>query len=201
MIVWAGIPSPGRGVASVRIHQPAGLGGHRGDTPPAAHPTRNAVEVGEGGVAFGVHNQVHVLGPADHPQFGHRLVRRYDQFHPRPLRRYQTFPGTWMAGTTRPVDRLVILRGHSTFQTEDFCAGASPGEWCLTPRGVIGQRPARIIVTAFQHRGPVVLDRLPAHHPHPGHGTHLPGRRSPLLQGDLAIVFLRNGLYQRGLGL
>ena len=43
--------------------------------PPAALLLYDLVEVGHRGVALGVEDRVHVLGPADHAQLGYRFVR------------------------------------------------------------------------------------------------------------------------------
>jgi hypothetical protein len=71
MIMDLGIPGPGRGVARCGPDEPAGC--HSGLCPatPAAALHDEVVQVGEGGVALGIGDLVHVLGPADHPQLGH----------------------------------------------------------------------------------------------------------------------------------
>ena len=51
----------------VRVDEPAGLGRGGTSTPAATHIPGHMVEVVEGAVAFGVHDQMHVLGAADHP--------------------------------------------------------------------------------------------------------------------------------------
>jgi hypothetical protein len=48
---------------------------------------------------------VHVLGPADHPEFGHGLVGRDDQLHPRPPVRTRRSPVVGF-GAERRINRL-----------------------------------------------------------------------------------------------
>ena len=77
---------------------------------PAAHLEGDLIEVAKGGVALGVHDGVHVLGPADHPQLGDALVGRDDELHPRASRRNQALGGTGTAGTSWTVEGLIGLR-------------------------------------------------------------------------------------------
>ncbi len=50
---------------------------------------------------------------------------------------------------------------------------AAPLEWGLAATAVVGEGAAREVVGATQHRPTVVLDRVDAHHPEPGHVTLL----------------------------
>lgn len=169
MIVRAGIPGAGGGVTGMRVDQPAGGGSHRVLAAPAAHPAGQRVEVAHRRVALRVHDQVHVLGPADNPQLGHALVRRYDDLHTRTPSRYQPLPAVGVAGAARPVDSLVLLGGHRPGQAQSLGAAAPPGQGCLTPGRVVGQRLAGKVVDVVVHRLAVVLDRRVAHHSHPTH--------------------------------
>ena len=116
VIVGAGVARPGGGVAGVGVDQAAG-GGLEPEASPAAAPLiGHALQVGEGGVPFGVEDSVHVLGPADHPQLGHRLVRRDDELHPRPPGCRQALPAAWLPGTAGAVDGGVLRLRHPAVQ-------------------------------------------------------------------------------------
>ncbi len=112
----AGVRGPGGGVAGMGVDQPAGLGCHRRPAPPAADAAGDPVQVGEGGVAFGVHDGVHVFGPADHPQLGDALVGGDDQLQAGPARLHQPLTRLGVAGPAGPVDGLVGLGGDRTVQ-------------------------------------------------------------------------------------
>ncbi|HWG75150.1 MAG TPA: hypothetical protein VG184_13955 [Acidimicrobiales bacterium] len=75
MVVHLGVTAAGAGMARRRPGKPARRRRCLGPSPPAAPLGHQGVEIGEGGVAFGVDDGVHVLGPADHAQLGHRLRR------------------------------------------------------------------------------------------------------------------------------
>ncbi len=203
MVVRARIPGPGGGVAGVGEDQPVRLGRHRRHTAPAAHSSGHPVQVGHGGVALGVHNEMHVLDPADHSQLGHALMGRDHHLHARPCRVHQPLPAVGVAGAARPVDRLVLLRRHCAGQPEGFGAGPTPDQRCLAPGRVIAQRLAGMVVAALHDGLAVVLHRLPAHHPHPRHRIHLPDRRSHSCKGTLQSCSKEvgsSGVISAGLG-
>jgi hypothetical protein len=51
----------------VGIDEPAGLGRGGASTPAATDIPGHIIEVVECGVSLGIHDQMHVLGAADHP--------------------------------------------------------------------------------------------------------------------------------------
>ena len=129
VIVHWGSPGPGGvpGVAQMSPPVP---------TPGCAAPRRppiggEAVQVAKGGVALGVHDGVHVLGPADHAQLGHALVGRDHELHPRtaPTRR-SAVPGR----RAPPARRGPIGLRDPPFQAEQHrpeppqTSGVSPRE-------------------------------------------------------------------------
>ncbi len=165
----------------MRVDQPAGGGRGGRPTSSPAHAAGQLVEVVEGGVALGVHDQMHVLGPADQPKLGHALVRGNHQLHAWPAGRHQLRSAFGMAGAARSEDRLVPFRRHRTVQAERLSPAPAPAQRGLPPGRVVGQRHAWVVVAPFEDRVPVVRDRLRAHHPHPGH------RPSPPPAGDLPV--------------
>ena len=93
----------------------------------------------QGGVSLGVHDPVHVLGPADHPQLGHGLVGGDDQLHARALGGDQPLAGRRVDRATETVDRLVLAVGDVADEAEGLGPGAAPDEGRLAPGGVVGQ--------------------------------------------------------------
>jgi len=59
-----------------------------------------AVQVLEGGVAFGVDDLVHVLGATDHAELGHRFMRRDDELEAGTQTADETPAGTGVMRTT-----------------------------------------------------------------------------------------------------
>ncbi len=170
VVVGAGVTGPGGGVAGVGVDQPARRR-REPQTAPAAAPFHgDGLQVGQGGVPFGVHDPVHVLGPADHPQLGDRLVGGDDQLHARPAGGGQLRAGGRVPGTAGAVDRRVLLLGHPAVQTEPGGSAAAPHQRRLAPGGVVGEGLAGEVVGPAHHRRLVVGDRVRTHHPHPRHG-------------------------------
>ena len=116
VIVGGGITRPGRGMAGVGVHQPRRRRRHPGPAASAAEAAGHVVEVGQRGVPFGVHDGVHVLGPADHTQHRHGLVGADHQLHARPPRRRQPHTRRRVRRPARPEDRLVRGVGHDAVQ-------------------------------------------------------------------------------------
>ena len=95
-----------------------------------------------------------------------------------------SMPGRFVATSRSPVDRvagpagtehvLVLLGGDLTGQAEAGRSPATPRKRRLAPLRVVGQRRARMVVAAVEHRRPVVLHRLGTHHPHPRHRPIIP---------------------------
>ena len=65
VVVRAGIAGPRGGMAGVGIDEASCRARLGGSSSSAAHLSGNPVEVAEGGVSLGIHDLVHVLGPAD----------------------------------------------------------------------------------------------------------------------------------------
>ena len=83
VVVRVRVPRPRRRMPRHRVGHPRRRGPCR-STPPAAAPvTGQLLQVLEGAGGLGVEDPVHVLDPADHPQLGHRLVRRHHQLETR----------------------------------------------------------------------------------------------------------------------
>jgi hypothetical protein len=156
-------------MAGVGVDQSAGRRRGGRSTSPTAHSPGQLIEIVQGGVALGVHDQMHVLGAADYPQLGHALMGRDHQFHARTHGPYQPLSAFRVAGATRPEDRFVRFRRHRTVQAQRSGAGAGPAQRGLPLRRVVGQRHARVVVAALEHSPPVVGHRLCSHHPHPRH--------------------------------
>jgi hypothetical protein len=169
VIMRAGVPRTRGRVPGVGVDQPAGGRRNRCTTAPPAD--RSPIEIGQRRIPFGVHDRMHVLRPADHPQFGDRLVRRDDQLHARPACRNEPFTID-VPGAARPEDRLIRHRVHRPGQAQSS-AGTAPHQRCLPPGRVVGERLAGVIIAPFEDRRPVVSHRLLPHHPHPRHDTHL----------------------------
>jgi hypothetical protein len=105
--VGSGVAGAGGGVAGVGVDEALGRRRDRGhaSAPPALFG--DGVQVGEGRVALGVHDGVHVLGPADHPELGDGLVCRDHQFHAGALGRDQACPVRRAPGPAGAVDGVV----------------------------------------------------------------------------------------------
>lgn len=133
MIMRAKVPRTRGGVPGDGVDQAGGGAHHRGAATPAATRFRDRLEIGKGRVTLGVHDRRHVLGPADHPELGHRFVRGNDQLHPRPTGTHQPFPRHRMTGPTRPEDRLVLDRGDGPGQGPRRAAPSPPHTSGLSP--------------------------------------------------------------------
>ena len=165
----ARIAGPGGGMAGVGVDEAGGGSGDRGHPPASAALNGEGVEVGQGGVALGVHDGVHVLGPAQHPELGHRLVRGDHELHARPLGRHEAPAAFGVPRPAGPEDGVVGGVVDRSRQTERDCAASAPDEWGLTPRGVVLEGSAGEVVAAADDRLAVIGDRLRPHHPHPRH--------------------------------
>ncbi len=88
-----------------------------------------------------------------------------------PGRVVRTMPRTrgGVTGPARAVDRLVRIRSDSAREAQPLGSRAPPGKRRLAPAGVVLEHGTAVVVGAVHDRGPVVVDRVGAHHPHPGH--------------------------------
>ena len=103
------VASPGGGVAG---HGPGQAVGRRPHLRPSAPPALllyDLVQVRHRGLSFGIQDQVHVVGPADDSQLGHRLVRGNDQLHPRPQAVHEPLAPLGMASATGSEDRPPLV--------------------------------------------------------------------------------------------
>ena len=178
-----GITRPGGGVPGARPDQSVGRAAGLGAAAPAAPGDHPGVQIGHGGVGFGVQDGVHVLGPADQTQQRHRLVGGHHQLHPGPFGVYQTGPG---GGSSAPPGPKIASYSASLTdpgQAQVRGARAAPNQRCLAPRRVVFKRLAGVVVGSFEDRFPVIVDRVDAHHSHPCHGVASsvlgPPRRAP----------------------
>jgi hypothetical protein len=174
VVMGVGVAGPGGGVAGVGVDQARGWREHPGPSPPPADVAGQGVEVGEGGVALGVHNAVHVLGPTDDAELSHALVGGDDQLHARPPGRDQALAGGGVDGAARAVEGGELRLGHRADQTEGGGARAAPRQRGFAPRGVVLQGPTRVIVGPLGGVGVVVGHRVGSHHRHPRHRPHQP---------------------------
>ena len=158
-------------MAAVGVDEPTCRARLSGSPATAAYLSGDPVEVAEGGVALGVHDLMHVLGPADHSELCHALVSRHHELHSRPAGRHEALRGAGMAGSPRAVDRLVVRRRHRAGDTERHRTRTSPHERCLAPGRVVGKRHPRMVIGALEHCVAVVRHRLGSHHSHPRHSS------------------------------
>jgi hypothetical protein len=175
VVVGVGVAGPGGGVTGDGVDQAGGGCEHAGPAPPAADVTGQGVEVGQGGVALGVHDAVHVLGPADHAELGHALVGGDDQLHPRPAGANQALAGGGVDRPARAVEGGELGLGHRAHQAQGGGARTTPRQRRLASRGVVLQRLAGVIVGPLRGVGEVVGHRIGSHHRHPRHRS--PNRR------------------------
>ena len=174
VVMGAGIAGPGGGVPGRGVGEPFGGGAHRRPAPPSAHAAGDVVEVGQGGVTLGVHDGVHVLGPADDAKLGDGLVGGDHQLHARAGGTDQPVPGGRVTGPAGTEQSLVLVLGHGALEAQGIRSPAAPDQRRLAPGGVVGQRLTGMVVAPGQHGGAVVGDRVGAHHPHPRHRRQPP---------------------------
>ena len=148
MVVGAGVAGPGGGVAGVGVDEAGGRGRDGGHASASAALFGHVVQVGERGVALGVHDGVHVLGPAEHPELGHRLVGGDHQLHARPLGRDQSLAGRRVGGPAGAVEGVVGRVVDRADKAEGLGARAAPGERGLAPGGVVVECRAGEVVAA-----------------------------------------------------
>ena len=127
-----GVAGPGRGVAGHGPRQAVGRC-RTWPAPPPALLLNHLVQVGHGGVSLGVQDQVHVLGPADHAQLGHRLVRGYDQLHPGPQAMHEPLAAVGVASAAGAEDRPPLLDANFAIEAERG-APAPPHTMGVSPR-------------------------------------------------------------------
>ena len=90
-------------------------GGERFESTPWPHGVRHRR------IALGVQDEVHVLGPADHPQFGHRLVAADRQLHARAQAGHQALMGGRVVRATGGEDGPPLVQAHLARQAEPRC--------------------------------------------------------------------------------
>jgi hypothetical protein len=120
---------------------------------------------------------MHVLGPADHPQLGHRLVRTDDDLHAWPHATDQALAAERVVGPACGEDRSPLGHVHFAVEPKPRSAGAAPGHGRLTSGRVVVERPGHRVVAPAGHGVLVVADRAGAHHPHPRHSAAITFRR------------------------
>ena len=187
----ARVPGPGGGMTGVGVDQPACRRGNGQAAPPPAALPGDCLQIRQGGVPLGVHDPVHVLGPADHAELGHRLVGGDDQLHARPAGGGKPDARPRVLGAARAVDRPVLLLGHPAGQTEVNGPRPAPDERSLTPGGVVGEGLAGMVVGPAHDRRLVVGDRVRTHHPHPRHGPTPSNRTVAIVSSLFGILALR----------
>ena len=151
VVVWGGVAQAGGGMAGMGVDEPSGRRSLRCLAPPAPHLAGDVVQVSEGGVAFGVHDPVHVFGLAHHAELGHALVGGDHDLHPRPARLYQPVTAARVPGPARAEDRLVSRRptpprsGRATRlpPSRPRPVGSRPGRRSTPWPGRGGRLPAR----------------------------------------------------------
>jgi hypothetical protein len=133
-------------MAGIGVDEPGGRGGRGRLAPPAPHLPGDVVQVSQRGVAFGVHDRVHFLRPADHPELSHALVSGDHDLHAGPARLDEPFTGARVPGPARAEERLVALRRHRAVEAERDCPRAAPDQWCLAPGGVVLHSQAGMVI-------------------------------------------------------
>ncbi|MDQ6725607.1 MAG: hypothetical protein M3066_05510 [Actinomycetota bacterium] len=146
VVMGVGVAGPRSGVAGDGVDESTGSGGHCGVAPPAALLDDQPVQVGQRGVTLSIQDAVHVLGPSDHPQLGHRLVGGDDQFHAGTAGAHQALTGGRVHGAPGAVEGVELLRGHGAGQAEGGHPRAAPHQRRLAPGGVVGQGLAGVVV-------------------------------------------------------
>ena len=180
-------------MAGHRPGETAGGGALLGAAPPATAVNHDVVQVGHGGVPFGVGDEVHVLGPADHPELGHRLVGTDHQFHAGAQTSDQTLTAHRVVRPTGPEHRSPLVQVDFAVQAEPRRPSPAPGHGCLTPGGVVLKSAGHRVVAPSGHGVLVVADGVEPHHPHPRHrppplsNSAVPCQ--PLWQPEVANVF------------
>ena len=171
VVVDLGVAGPGRRMAGHRPGEPRGRGADLGAAATAASVHDDLVEVGHGGVALGVDDLVHVLGPADHAQLCHRLVRADHDLHARPHAADQALAAERVVSPAGGEDGSPLVQVHFAVQAQPRRARAAPGHGRLTSGRVVVERPGHRVVAPAGHGVLVVADRADAHHPHPRHSA------------------------------
>ena len=133
VVVDLGVAGPGRRMAGHRPGEPFGRGADLGAAATAASVHDDLVEVGHGGVPLGVDDLVHVLGPADHAQLCHRLVRTDDDLHARPHAADQALAAERVVSPAGGEDGSPLVQVHFAVQAQPRRAGAAPAPWASHP--------------------------------------------------------------------
>ena len=139
--------------------EPAGTGA---DLRPASSPALlccHLVEVPEGGGGFCVQDGVHIFGPADDPELGHRLPRADHQLHARAHAGHQALSAFGVVGAAGAEQRPKVGHVHFTLEAEERGTRATPGHRRLTPGRVIVEGVGHRVVAPAGHRVLVVGDR------------------------------------------
>jgi hypothetical protein len=124
MVVGLGVAASGRGVPGHGPGEPTGRRAHLRPSPPAALLLDDLVEIAHGGVPLGVGDGVHIFGPADDPELGHRLVRTDHQLHTRPQAADQALVGLGVMGP--PVAKTALHSSTSTSPDRPSSAAPEP---------------------------------------------------------------------------
>ena len=158
VVVRAGVAGPGGGVAGDGVDEALGRGALHRPASPAAHGAGQLLQIGQGGVALGVHDPVHVLGPADDAQLGHGLVGRDDQLQARAFGVDQALARRRITGAVGAEETLVLGVGDRALQAEGRGTPATPQQRRLASGGVVGQGLTGVVVAPGEDRGSVVVD-------------------------------------------
>ena len=195
-----GVAGPSCGVTGHGPREPARWGTQ---LRPASSPALlccHLVEVREGGGGFGVQDGVHVLGPADDAELGHRLPRADHQLHARAQAGHQALPTPGMVGAAGTEQRPPVGHVHFSFEAEQGRPRATPGHRRLAPGGVIVEGVVHRVVAPAGHGVLVVGDRVSPHHPHPRHVAppahsryhpHLPTASCKRVKGPSVVIQIK----------
>jgi hypothetical protein len=183
VVVGARVPRPRGGVAGGGVDEPGRRRGDRLFSPAPAPSQGELVQVGEGGVALGVHDGVHVLGSSDDTQLGHGLLRPDDELHARTQGVGQAHPAGGIDGSARAVEGVVGGIGDGALEAEGGCPRASPRQRRLTPARVVAASRLGVIVGEFDDGLAVIGDGVRSHHAHPRHRRSLPTSRCNRVRG------------------
>jgi hypothetical protein len=169
MVVDLGVAGSRRRMARHRPGEASGGGALLGAASTAAAVHHDLVQVGHGGVPFGVDDQVHVLGPADHPELGHRLMRAHHKFKARAQTGDQALAAQRVVRPAGAEDRSPLVQVHFSVQAQPRRPGPAPRHRCLAPGGVVIESAGHGVVAPPGHGVLMVAHGVEPHHPHPRH--------------------------------
>ena len=179
MIMNIRIPRPARPMPGLRPHQPPGRRAPLGHPTATPHPQHHPLQIRHRRRRLRVHDGVHVIGPAHHPQDRDRLPGAHHQLDSGSRGGSQALPRHRIPRTPRTEYQPIGLAVDRARQTQAGRPTSTPDQRRLPTAAVIRQRLPRMVIAPGQHRLRVIRHRLRPHRPHPRHRTRQPRRHSP----------------------